>query len=202
MGSAYRTHSQRELKRCTGQVVLLITWAQHTGLTPKENWRWVQGRSSSYYIVTLYKTHSPPKENWRGVQYRLSLLLHGPLIQDSLPKRIEEGYRTGRPSYNMVPSYKSHSQRELKRGTGQFILLATWSPHTRLTPKENWRGVQDRSSFLSHGTLIQDSLQKRIEEGYRTGCPCYYMFPFPSYKPYSQKWPKRGKGYRTGRLSY
>ncbi len=160
-----------------------MTWSPHTRFTPRENWRGVQDSSYFFYMVLLCKTHSKrelkrgtgqfillftwspftrltPKENWRGVQDRLSLLLHGPLIQDSLPKRIEEGYRTDCPCYYMVPSYKTHSQRELKRGTGQVILLCTWSPHTSLTPKENWTGVKVRSSFLSHGPL---SLQKWIE---------------------------------------
>jgi hypothetical protein len=78
------------------------------------------------------------------------------------------------PSYDIVPSYKTHSLRELKRGTGQVILLITWSP---LTSKVNRIGVHDRSSFLSHGPLIEDSLLKRIEEGYRTSHPSYHMVP-------------------------
>ncbi len=97
----------------------------------------------------------------------------------------------------MVLLCKTHSQRALNRGTGQVVLLITWAPHTSCISKENWRGVQDRSSFLSHGLLIQAAFPKRIEEGYRRS-----SFLSPGLLIQAAI-PKRiEEGYRTGRPSY
>jgi hypothetical protein len=110
MVPSYKTHSKRQVKRGTGQVI-------------------------QYFL-----SHGPLMQDSLAKRteevYRKGRPFYNVVLSESLPKRIEEEYRTLHPSFHMVASYKTHSQRELKRATGHVVLIITWSSHRELTPKE------------------------------------------------------------------